>query len=97
MFSFFPFSVHIVKGHSMQPNLNESNRVVVFNWAYIFSQPKAGDVVVFRGNGDKTYVKRITAAAAKGEFVVEGDNKSDSMKMPPIKRSAIIGKVIWKY
>lgn len=97
MFSFFPFSIHIVKGHSMQPNLNEGDRVVVFNWAYLFSKPKADDVVVFRGNDHKTYVKRITTAAAKNEFVVEGDNRADSMKLPPVRRSAIIGRVVRKY
>lgn len=95
MFSFFPFSLHAVSGHSMQPELNDGDRVVVFNWAYSFSRPKVGDVIIFR-SGDKTYVKRITAAA-KNWFVVEGDNRSDSKKMPPINRSTIIGRVAWKY
>lgn len=81
----------------MQPGLNEGDRAIVFRWAYLFSKPKAGDVVVFHGNDDKTYVKRIAAAAAEGEFVVEGDNREDSKKVPPVRRSAIIGKVVWKY
>ncbi len=80
----------------MQPNLKVGDRVVVFNWAYLFSQPRVGDVIIFR-SGDKTYVKRITAAAAKGEFAVEGDNREDSKEVPPVRRSAIIGKVIGKY
>lgn len=96
-FSFLPFSIHIVKGHSMQPTLNEGTRVVVYNWACLFSQPKAGDVVAFRGSDKKTYVKRIAAAASKDEFVVEGDNKEDTKKLPPVRRSAIIGRVIGKY
>ncbi len=79
----------------MQPNINDGDRVVVFNWAYSFSRPKVGDVIIFR-SGDKTYVKRITAAA-KNEFVVEGNNKSDSKKLPPVRRNAIIGRVAWKY
>ncbi len=81
----------------MQPSINEGNRVVVFRWAYFLSEPRKGDAVVFHGNDDKTYVKRITAAAAKNEFAAEGDNKSDSRKMPPVRRSAIIGKVVGKY
>ena len=81
----------------MQPNIKEGDRVIVFNWAYLFSRPKKGDVVVFRGSDKKKYVKRITAAAARGEFAVEGDNKSDSMKLPPVKRSAIISRVVGKY
>ncbi|MBI2550133.1 signal peptidase I [Candidatus Woesearchaeota archaeon] len=98
MFSrIFPFSMHIVRGHSMQPNIKDGDRVIVFNWAYLFSRPKIGDVVVFSGSDGKEYVKRITAAAAKNEFVVEGDNKEDSRKMPPVKKSAIIGRVIARY
>lgn len=93
----FPFSIRIVKGHSMQPPIPDGSRVVVFRWAYAFSQPKVGDVVVFRGNDDETYVKRITAAAAKGEFVVEGDNRGDSLKTPKITKGQIIGKVVARY
>ena len=97
MFSFFPFSICVVSGHSMQPGLKKGGRIVVFRWSYAFSQPRIGDVVVFSGSDGKSYVKRITATANKKEFVVEGDNKSDSKKLPPIKKEAIIGKVIAKY
>ena len=97
MISLFPFSVHIVRGHSMQPSINEGNRVVVSNWAYFFLHPKVGDVVVFSGNDSKSYVKRITASANRKEFVVEGDNKFDSKKLPKIQRKAIVGKVIFTY
>ena len=97
MFSFFPFSIHTVSGHSMQPNFHEGNRVVVFRWAYAFSQPRIGDVVVFSGNDSKGYVKRIVAVANNSEFAVEGYNKSDSKKLPPISREAIVGKVVAKY
>ena len=97
MFSFFPFSIHTVSGHSMQPGLKEGGRIVVFRWSYAFSQPRIGDVVVFSGSDGKSYVKRITATASKKEFSVEGDNKSDSKKLPPINRKAIIGKVVAKY
>lgn len=95
--SILPFSFSVVSGHSMQPFLNEGDRVVVFRWAYIFSQPKKGDVIVFHGSGGKAYLKRITAVAAENEFIVEGDNKEDSKKVPPITRKSIIGKVIFSY
>lgn len=101
MFSrIFPFSIHVVRGHSMQPFLNEGDRVVVFRWAYIFSRPKVGDVVVFRHSDRNEYIKRISAAAEKNEFVVAGDNKRDSMdsrKHGHVQRKAVIGKVIMKY
>ena len=95
--SIFPFSSHIVRGHSMQPGISEGDGVVVFNWIYLFSQPKVGDVVVFSGNDGKSYVKRITASANEKEFIVQGDNKSDSKKLPPVSRKAIIGKVVATY
>ncbi len=96
-FSLFPFSVHVVKGHSMQPTLNEGQRVVVFRWAYLFSKPKKGEVVVFKGDAGKEYVKRITASANKDEFVVEGDNRGDSKGLEPVNREAVIGSVVAKY
>ena len=98
MFSrIFPFSMHIVRGHSMLPFLNEGDRVVVSKWAYAFSRPRIGDVIVFCGNDSKEYGKRIVAVANKNEFIVKGDNKSDSKKLPPVSRKAIIGKVVATY
>lgn len=95
--SIFPFGIHVVKGHSMQPSIREGERIVIFRWAYLFSQPKVGDVVVFRSGDGKEYVKRITAVAAKDGFVVEGDNKGDSKRVPPILSWQVIGRVIAKY
>ena len=91
-----PFSIHVVKGHSMQPSLNEGDRVVVFRWAYLFSRPHARDIIVFDSN-DTRYVKRIAAVAEGGELIVEGDNRADSRKLPPVKKSAVIGRVVGKY
>lgn len=91
-----PFSIHIVKGHSMQPGIKDSSHLVVSRWAYLFSQPKPGDVVIFSHSDGKEYVKRVVAAA-NGRLVVEGDNKSDSKEMPPIPRKAVIGKVVASY
>ncbi len=95
-FSLFPFSIHLVKGHSMLPALNEGDRIVAFRWAYLFSQPKKGDVVVFKGSDGKDYVKRVTTAE-KNIVTVSGDNKADSRKLPKVGRNSIIGKVIMKY
>lgn len=81
----------------MQPFLDEGDRAVVFRWAYLFSKPKKGDVVVFEYNDGKEYVKRIAAVVNKTEFVVEGDNRSDSLKTPKIAKEQIIGKVVAKY
>lgn len=96
MFSFFPFSIHIVKGHSMQPAIREGSRIVVFRWAYLFSKPKFGDIVVFSGKDGREYVKRIKAIADNG-FFVEGDNKKDSKQMPLVSRGSIIGRVVMRH
>ncbi len=81
----------------MQPFLMGSNRVVVFRWAYLFSQPRKGDVIVFRGSNGLAYVKRITALASKNKLVVEGDNKGDSRELGPVERKSVIGKVLFVY
>ncbi|MBI2580536.1 signal peptidase I [Candidatus Woesearchaeota archaeon] len=96
VFSFLPFSIHVVKGHSMQPSIKEGDGVVVFNWAYLFSRPKAGDIIVFDSNSEK-YVKRVAAVAKNKELVVEGDNRNDSRKLPLVKKSAVIGRVVFSY
>jgi len=90
-----PVSIHIVNGHSMQPTILNGSHVVVFRWAYTVSQPKVGDIVVFSSNG-KEYVKRISAVQ-NDEFNVEGDNKADSLRLPPIPGKVILGKVVAKY
>lgn len=92
MFSLFPFSVRRVKGHSMQPAIREGSRIIVFRWAYLFSRPKIGDVIVFRSGGSE-YVKRVKALAENG-FIVEGDNRSDSRKMPLVTGGSVVGRVI---
>lgn len=65
--------------------------------------PKKGDIVAIKVNG-KEMIKRIhlssdppAGEAGRGTFVI-GDNQEesiDSRKFGPIKRSQIIGKVIW--
>ena len=91
--SLLPLSLRIVRGHSMEPFLRDGSRVVVLH--YFFSKPKAGDVVVFRSGG-REFVKRIVAAREE-MFAVKGDNDRDSLKMPPVGRKSILGKVIFSY
>ena len=87
----------------MLPFLNEGDSVIVFRWAYLFLQPKVGDVVVFKHNDGKEYVKRIAAMANNNdgkEFFVAGDNEKDSKdsrSFGPINRKSIIGKVVARY
>ncbi|MDP3733469.1 MAG: S26 family signal peptidase [Candidatus Daviesbacteria bacterium] len=93
----FPISRYKVIGHSMLPNLKEGQEVLSFNWAYLFSKPKVGDVVVVKVNG-KEMVKRITKFLDREKMIfVMGDNKKDSLdsrKLGWIDKKNLIGKVI---
>lgn len=94
---FAPISLFRISGGSMEPNFSNGDLVLVFNWAYLLKQIKKGDVVIFLKNGKKM-IKRISNIKT-GEVFLEGDNKAastDSRKFGWVKRSDIIGKVIFK-
>lgn len=92
----FPFKRFTVSGNSMLPTLKPGQDVLVFNWAYLFSKLKVGDIVVIWKNG-KEMIKRVQMSSDRGAFVT-GDNKkesTDSRSFGPIDKSKIIGKVIF--
>lgn len=91
----FPISRFTVYGNSMLPTLKPGQDVLVFNWAYLFSQPKIGDMVVIKHDGRKM-IKRVQNISDQ-ELFVEGDNKkesTDSRNFGPIDKSEIVGKVV---
>src|SRR5215472_2009042 len=50
-----------IDGTSMEPNLHDSELVLVDKWTYLFHEPARGDVVIFRAPPDPSqdYVKRV--------------------------------------
>ena len=76
----------------MLPTLKPGDRVIVSSLPYFFSKPRAGDVIVFRYN-KKMMIKRIKKIENKKIFV-EGDSNRDSLKIEPIGRNQILGRVI---
>lgn len=86
------FFIHKYKisGHSMEPYLKEGDQVLALGFLKI----NVRDIVVFRYNS-KNLVKRITRIK-NNEVYFQGDNKSDSLKIPKIPKHDIIGKVILK-
>lgn len=91
-----PFSRFIVHGASMLPALKPGQSILVFNWAYTFSQPKVGDIVVIKHSG-RDLVKRIQKVHDR-EYFVQGDNpeeSTDSRSFGAIDKSQLIGKVIY--
>ncbi|OGE18712.1 hypothetical protein A3J19_03400 [Candidatus Daviesbacteria bacterium RIFCSPLOWO2_02_FULL_41_8] len=99
-----PITRYKVYGNSMLSTLKPGQDVLVFTWAYIFSKPKVGDLVVIKNQG-KEMVKRIQKCDGR-QFFVMGDNKqvcrccgkkesTDSRSFGPVDISEIIGKVIF--
>lgn len=93
----FPFKRFKIKNDSMLPSFKEKDEVITF--PYIFSQPKIGDVIVFRHIVPPfIFCKRIMKIMDDGIWV-EGENKKisiDSRKFGLVERKNIIGKVILK-
>lgn len=78
----------------MLPTLKSGQDVLAWCW---FVKLKVGDIVVFKKDG-KEMVKRVRQISSDRGTFVQGDNEresTDSRKFGPIKRSQIIGKVIW--
>lgn len=81
----------------MLPTLKEGQDVLVFNWAYLFIQPKVGDMVVVK-IGRKEVLKRIQKVSDR-EYFVAGDNPKDSFDSRNfgwIRKKDIVGKLLFK-
>lgn len=83
-----------IQGHSMSPKIPAGSEVFVSSIPYLFASPKEGDIVAF-WHFDKILIKRIKKEKNL-QYLVEGDNLSDSLTIGWIKKSDIIGKVIYK-
>ena len=53
------FSLNYIPSGSMEPTLKPGDITVSFCGAYLFKEPQAGDVIIFRSSEGKTMVKRI--------------------------------------
>ena len=77
----------------MSPKILQGSEVLVSSLPYLLFEPEVGDIVAFR-HFDKVMIKRIKKAQ-KGNFLLEGDNVSDSLKIGWKMKKDIIGKVIF--
>ncbi len=75
-----------VVGDAMRPTLVNGQEVLIDRVSYSIFQPKAGDIVVFKPNGnenDHTYVKRVIAVPGDrvkidgGILILNGEAKPD--------------------
>ena len=79
----------------MEPALKPGQEILVSSLPYLILNPKVGDLVAFKDK-NKFIIKRIKKAG-KDEFLVKGDNLTDSKDYGWIKKNNIIGKVIYVY
>jgi phage repressor protein C with HTH and peptisase S24 domain len=88
----FPWRIYKISGHSMRPNLEPNDLVLV----RLTKTLKSNDVGIFRFNGN-ILVKRVKQKTDAGYELV-GDNPYDSWDSNAfglVDQTLIIGKVIW--
>lgn len=76
----------------MLPILKPNDRVLVSSIPYLIFKPKTNDIVLFK-HKNIIMIKRIEEIKYE-KISVSGNNSSDSLKIEPISRSKILGKVI---
>lgn len=77
---------YFVDGVSMEPNLHNTERILVDKWSYLFHPPQRGDVIVFAAppNLAEDYVKRIIALPGdvitinNTTVIVDGDTLNET-------------------
>jgi signal peptidase I len=100
-------SRYVVDGPSMEPAYRNGDRLLVNRLAYVFHEPRPGDVVVLRDPEERTrlLIKRVVAVPdgslpAPRHVYVLGDNAAesrDSRHFGPVGRALILGRAWRKY
>ena len=81
-----------VVGVSMEPTLYNGQKVYVNRFLYIWSSPKAGDVVVFLPNGNENshyYVKRVIAVPGDHLLAQDGVMYVNGIQSPWVTEKII--------
>ncbi|WP_407939232.1 signal peptidase I [Oceanobacillus salinisoli] len=74
----FIFATSIVEGESMDPTLEDGERVIFNKLVYLIDEPERGDIVIIQRPA-KNYVKRViglpgeTIEIKNGELYIDGD------------------------
>jgi len=80
----FGFQIARVEGQSMEPTLENQDRLVVNKLAYRFADPQVGDIVMLEYplNPDLSYVKRIVAGPGDAIRSVDGHVYRNDVLLP---------------
>jgi signal peptidase I len=83
-----------IDGNSMSPTLKNGEFVLLNQTAYLFSNPKVGDIVIYN-KGNKN-ISRIIKLLDNNKFMLKSDSISIS-KSEEVSKDDIDGKVFFKY
>lgn len=92
------FQPFLVSGASMEPNVQQSNYLIIDELTYRFRDPERGEVIVFRYPNDAStfYIKRIvglpgeTVDVSEGEVKIQGTTLDESFYL---KKGSTYGTV----
>jgi nickel-type superoxide dismutase maturation protease len=86
-----------VEGDSMIPTLSPGDRLVVARRRRV----RVGDIVAAHDpRGGRILVKRVSQVEPNGDVMLQGDNRSastDSRQFGAVARSAILGRIVYRY
>lgn len=88
----FVFETVSVDGHSMDPTLNNKDRLIVEKVSYYFRAPKPGDIVVIKYPADpkEKFIKRVVAVGGdkvkieNGKLYINGVAKDEPYILEPM-------------
>lgn len=89
----FLFVPVIVDGESMEPTLQNENRMIVNKLLYYIDEPERGDIVVFHATEERDYIKRVIAVPGdrlqyKDDVLYVNGKKVDEPYLEPLKEQA---------
>lgn len=92
------FKVIKVTGESLSPLFNDGDYVVITTAAFFLKKINRGDIVVFKHEDIGIMIKAVESVNPGADTVyVRGTHPTsvDSQQLGPIRKDALIGKVIW--